>query len=254
VEVSAKIFRTVMLPVGALAPPATNPNSMPDADYAALVANIRGTGFLQPVLVRGPEPPRAPTYEDDARTVEDLFGAEGAWRAALALGGARGVVDATGVKLPIVDGEHRWRAAVEVGLAEVPCVVGDFDERTARLLQIGMNRLRGELNLGAVGRVLEELSAAGAELDELLLSGYAPDEVEGLLAAMRPDPVDLGDVGSVGGEDPGVASDGGDGSGKAWVLEVVFETRKELQAVKKKLNRLGNKDFRRGLLKALDEE
>lgn len=239
---TAKIFRTVMLPVDALTPPERNPNSMPDADYAALVANIRSTGFLQPILVRGPEPPRAPTYEDDAVAVEELFGIEFVWRENLP------------TALPIVDGEHRWRAAREVGLAEVPCVVGEFDGRTVELLRIGMNRLRGELDLGAVAKTLSELSAGGAELDDLLLSGYSADEIDGLLAAMRDDPVDLGDVGSVGGPEDEPREGGGDKPGKAWILEVVMESRKELQAVRKKLNALGRKDLRKGLLKALDEE
>lgn len=240
---NAKVFRTVMLPVDALAPPERNPNSMPDADYAALVANIRSTGFLQPILVRGLEPPRAPTPNDDAVFVDTLLREERDWREIV-------LEDF----LPIVDGEHRWRAAREVGLAEVPCVVGEFDNRTVELLRIGMNRLRGELDLGAVAKTLSELSAGGAELDELLLSGYSADEIDGLLAAMRDDPADLSDVGSVGGPEDEPREDGGDKSGKAWVLEVVMESRKELQAVRKKLNALGRKDLRKGLLKALDEE
>lgn len=240
---TAKVFRTVMLPVDALVPPERNPNSMPDADYAALVANIRSTGFLQPILVRGPEPPRAPTYEDDAVAVEELFGTEFVWRENLPK------------SLPIVDGEHRWRAAREVGLTEVPCVVGEFDDRTVELLRIGMNRLRGELDLGAVAKTLSELTAGGADLEDLLLSGYSSDEIDGLLAAMRDDPADLNDVGSVGGpNDEPRGTGGNDGPGKAWVLEIVCETKKQLQAVRKKLTRLGNKDLLKGLLKALDEE
>jgi ParB-like chromosome segregation protein Spo0J len=250
----AKVYRTVMLPVGALIPAESNPNSMSDEDYAALVAGIRRTGFLQPVLVRGPEPPPAPAPGAPDDEVLALVEDEAAWRATLALGGV-GALAQIGIELRIIDGEHRWRAAREVGLAEVPCVVGDFDERTAKLLQIGMNRLRGELDLGAVGRTLQELSDGGAELDDLLASGYTADEVEGLLAAMRPDPDDLADVGAVGGADPEApAPAGDDGPGKAWALEVVFETKKTLQAVRKKLKQLGKGDLARGLLKALDEE
>jgi ParB-like chromosome segregation protein Spo0J len=251
---AAKVFRTVMLPVGALVPAPDNPNSMSDEDYAALVAGIRRTGFLQPVLVRGPEPPPAPTLDAPDDEVLTAVEDEAAWRAALALGGV-GALAQMGAELRIVDGEHRWRAACEVGLTEIPCVVGDFDEKTARLLQIGMNRLRGELDLSAVGRTFQELFDGGAELDELLASGYTADEVGGLLAAMRPDPEDLADVGAVGGDEPETsgAADG-DSLGKAWELTITLDSRKELQAVRKKLNRLGNKDLRKGLLKALDEE
>jgi ParB-like chromosome segregation protein Spo0J len=249
----AKVYRTVMLPVDALVPAESNPNSMSDEDYAALVAGIRRTGFLQPVLVRGPEPPPAPTPGAPDDEVLALVEDEAAWRSALALGGV-GALAQIGVKLRIVDGEHRWRAAREVGLAEVPCVVGDFNEKTAKLLQIGMNRLRGELDLGAVGRTLQELADGGAELDELLTSGYTADEVDGLLAAMRPDPEDLTDVGAVGGTEPEERGAADDSSGKAWELKITLESRKELQAVRKKLNRLGGRDLRKGLLKALDEE
>ena len=33
--------------------------------------------------------------------------------------------------LEIVDGEHNWKAAKEVGLAKVPCVIEDLDEAIA---------------------------------------------------------------------------------------------------------------------------
>lgn len=44
----------------------------------------------------------------------------------------------------IADGEHRWRAARELGMKEVPVVVLDVDEVDRRILRQVMNKLRGE--------------------------------------------------------------------------------------------------------------
>jgi ParB-like chromosome segregation protein Spo0J len=235
--VPPRAYRTVVLPVDVLVPPAKNPNRMPPGDFDALVANVREAGFLQPILARGEAPPREPVAGDPPEVVEELLAADTVWRL-------------RSTRLEVVDGAHRLRAAVACGMTAVPCVVGPFSDREAKLLQVGMNRLRGELDLGAVARVLDELSAEGAGLPDLALSGYPEAEIEALLAAMRPDPEDLADVGAVGGpEEPAEEPAGG-----AWTLEVVFETKKELGAARRKLRKLGGGDLRRGLLKALDEE
>ena len=45
--------------------------------------------------------------------------------------------------LVIVDGEHRWRAARALGIKEVPCLIGDFDELQAQALTVKVNQIRG---------------------------------------------------------------------------------------------------------------
>lgn len=49
----------------------------------------------------------------------------------------------TNKKLVIADGEHRWRAAKELGMKEIPVVVLDVDEVDRRILRQILNKLKG---------------------------------------------------------------------------------------------------------------
>lgn len=81
----------------------------------------------------------------------------------------------------IADGEHRWRAAQEVGLEEVPVRMYDVDDATRRLWRQQLNKIRGEhdtkrdaleydllLDEGLQDEVTELTSAAGEDLDDIL--------------------------------------------------------------------------------------
>lgn len=69
----------------------------------------------------------------------------------------------------IVDGEHRWRAARDLGMKEVPCLVGDFNEAQARALTIKMNQIHGYWSAPELVSLLEELPDS---LDELGFSEH----------------------------------------------------------------------------------
>lgn len=84
----------------------------------------------------------------------------------------------------IVDGEHRTRAAKEVGLAKIPCAVAR-DRKHAEILRLALNRLRGELDLGEVGRQLETLSEMGFDTSELELTGFSEAEIDALTNAVE---------------------------------------------------------------------
>ena len=58
----------------------------------------------------------------------------------------------------IIDGEHRWLAATQMGMAALPCIVVDLDESEARLKTIQLNRLRGEDEPELLARLLRELN------------------------------------------------------------------------------------------------
>ena len=84
----------------------------------------------------------------------------------------------------IVDGEHRTRAAKEVGLKKIPCAVAR-DRKHAEILRLALNRLRGELDLGEVGRQLEALSEMGFDTGELELTGFSEAEIDALTNAVE---------------------------------------------------------------------
>jgi DNA modification methylase len=81
----------------------------------------------------------------------------------------------------IADGEHRWRAAMEVGLEEVPVRQYDIDEPTRRQWRQELNKISGEhdrkrdaleyqylLNHGKGDAVQELTAATDEDLDDLL--------------------------------------------------------------------------------------
>lgn len=81
----------------------------------------------------------------------------------------------------IADGEHRWRAAQEIGLEEVPVKFYSIDDSERRLWRQELNKISGEhdkkrdaleykelLDNGKSDEVNELVDATGEDLDELL--------------------------------------------------------------------------------------
>jgi ParB family transcriptional regulator, chromosome partitioning protein len=113
------------LPVEAIHPNVRQPRRRFDHEATAgLAESIRSQGVVQPVLVR----PRA----------------EGGWE--------------------LIAGERRWRAAREAGLATVPAVVRQADDRDSLLLALVENVAREQLS------PVEEARAYAALVDEFALS------------------------------------------------------------------------------------
>jgi len=122
----------------------------------------------------------------------------------------------------IADGEHRWRAAQEIGLGEVPVRQYDIDDATRRLWRQELNKIHGEhdtkrdaleydylLDAGKADEVHELTQAADEDLDELLAeikmetltpaayeydpehNVYFEDCVEGMRERLDDDSVDM---------------------------------------------------------------
>ena len=202
-------IQVIQVKLDQLVEPPVNPNVMDEGDFRLLVHGIRESGFLQPLLVRPFSPDR--------------------WE--------------------IVDGVHRARAALEAGLTEVVVVVSPMDERRARLLQIGMNRLRGDLDLSAVARVVASLRIEAPDLDDLSLSGFDASEVDEMVriaAGIEPDPIEDG-MGAGPAEKP-------EGTPKPFSLELRFDTREDLARVKRSLRKAAGKGtpLEVGLMRIID--
>jgi len=128
------------------------------------------------------------------------------------------IADTDGV---IADGEHRWRAAQEIGLEEVPVKFYDIDDSDRRLWRQELNKISGEhddkrdaleydylLDAGKSDEVHDLVDAADEDLDELLAEikvdnsvpaqyeydaehyVYFEDCVEGMAKRMDDDSVD----------------------------------------------------------------
>lgn len=179
-----------------------NPNKMTDEEFKALVKNIQTVGFLQPILIQA---------------LEDSDG-----------------------EYKIVDGHHRARAAQAAGLSKVLAVVWDGTEEMRQALAIGMNKLRGALNLGEVARIMQELSAKGWGVDDLTITGYSDEEITDLLKSAQPTDADEVLEGAAAGLDQEPASDEGDGE-RAYALELTFKTPDDLRRVRKALKKAAGK-------------
>lgn len=179
--------------------PPGNPNEMSEEELDRLVEAIRKFGFLQPVLVR---------------PLNELLGGMPVYE--------------------LVDGVHRVRAARLAGLVELPCVLADaVTEHDARALQIGMNKLRGQLNLAEVANAISELVSGGWTTAELVVTGYSEDELNELVRVATTDETTdaLAGAAATTPEEPEETPP------KPYVLELEFATRAELQRVKRALRK-----------------
>ena len=99
-EINPMLPTTAMIPIAQLVPNSWNPNTMSDAAFLEYVAEVRHLGTLPKPVV--------------CRRVGDKF--------------------------EIIDGEHGFRAAREVGLAHVPCVETQADDFEAMRQTYKRNR------------------------------------------------------------------------------------------------------------------
>lgn len=209
-----KILNIEELPLAQLEEDPENPNHMTDEQMGALVHAITVAGFLQPCLVR--------------RLAKGRF--------------------------KIIDGHHRAAAASKAGYSAVPCVVVETDDEAAAVLQIGMNKLRGELNLGEVARVLANLAEQGWTKPDLEVTGYTSDEIDDLLKACEvptdEEVVEGASLGSDRDESPA------DEPGGPFELTIPFATKDELQRAKRGLRRAAGKgrELGEGLLSLLESQ
>jgi ParB family chromosome partitioning protein len=125
------------LPIDALAPGKYQPRrTMDEAKLAELAESIRAQGVIQPIVVR------------------EIAGARGrTWE--------------------IIAGERRWRASKLAGLADVPVVVREVDDRTVVAMALIENIQREDLN------PLEEATALQRLIDEFDLTHAQAAEAVG---------------------------------------------------------------------------
>jgi len=96
------------------------------------------------------------------------------------------VRDSTG---KILAGEHRWRAAQEVGLTEVPIERVECDDETAMRILLADNRTaeKAEREPEPLADLLEHLDSTD---DGLTGTGYDISELDDLLDELEPQPPD----------------------------------------------------------------
>lgn len=138
-----------------LHPNAWNPNVMSEEDYVKALESIERFGFIDPITVREIE----------------------------------------GAGYEIIDGENRWRAALDKRLEVVPIIVLEVDDDDARALTIVLNELRGQADQGRLASLVADLLERRpmAELERLL--PYRRSQLAEMVSARREE-IDWGRLGA----------------------------------------------------------
>lgn len=85
-------------------------------------------------------------------------------------------------------GNQRLRAAAEIGMAKIPAILADVDERLARERAIRDNEQWGEWRQSDLTALLVELRDGGGDLSTL---GLTRQELEKALSAEKPPPTEF---------------------------------------------------------------
>lgn len=134
------------IPITQLHPNPWNPNRMNDRQYQAAIESITTYGFIDPITAR-PHPDQENAYQ-------------------------------------VIDGEHRYKAAQELGIENVPITLIHVTDAQAKKLTIILNETRGRADTIDLATLLDNLAQdlnpdelinalpyTQAELDELLSMG-----------------------------------------------------------------------------------
>jgi hypothetical protein len=140
------VGQPTVLPLTAVQPNGWNPNVMTDHTFASLKHGLQNEGWLanQSLLV----------WATDDQGEE---------------------------KMLIIDGEHRWRAASQLGFKEGPMVLlNGVSEARAKTLTVAMNQKRGEFDAAGLEALLKSIEHDSGDL--ALATGIDEDELAKLLA------------------------------------------------------------------------
>ncbi len=93
----------------------------------------------------------------------------------------------------IIAGHTRLKAALKLGLTEVPTITLDVDGPQAELIAIADNRLSefAEWDKDALAEILESLQAEGIDTK---IAGYGDDDLSDLLASLDSEPIGPDDI------------------------------------------------------------
>lgn len=138
-----------------VAPNDWNPNRMETFMREKLRNAIKKDGFIVPVIVRSINASSRPDKNE---------------------------LVANGVSYEIIDGEHRWREAQDLGMREIPIVdVGMMPDAQAKQVTIKANALRGDFDSVKLAEMIAELSS-GVGVTELLESlPYTAERIQAML-------------------------------------------------------------------------
>jgi ParB-like chromosome segregation protein Spo0J len=81
----------------------------------------------------------------------------------------------------VIGGHQRLSVLKSLGYTEIDCVVLDLDENDSRLLNVALNKIDGEWDYGELGELLRQMKAENADMK---LTGFSPEEIDGILGSI----------------------------------------------------------------------
>ncbi|WP_028893197.1 ParB N-terminal domain-containing protein [Syntrophorhabdus aromaticivorans] len=78
----------------------------------------------------------------------------------------------------VIGGHQRIKAAEKLGLSEVPCVRLDLDKTKEKTLNLALNKISGEWDMGLLKDLLIELDSGAFDIE---LTGFSAKELEKLM-------------------------------------------------------------------------
>ena len=147
-----------MIPREQIRPNEWNANTFDPENYPKLVESIRDRGIMEPLKVM-PDPCCAIARGGDGNT-EDL-------------------------RYLLIDGYHRWLAAEELGLMELPCEVWEISLEEAKIRGLQLNYLRGQPVPQRLAALLHDLNATFAVEDLANLLPWSAGEIEQAIDLLR---------------------------------------------------------------------
>jgi hypothetical protein len=144
-------LEVVYVPIGDVYPNPWNPNRQDAFIYEKEKASITEFGFIVPITVR-------------RWTVRAMAIVQDGWQ--------------------VIDGEHRWKAAKELGYSEVPIIdLGEIDDGTAKQLTIILNETKGQAQPDLVKNLLNDLLSSKTKEQLLRVLPYTTMQFDSMTAS-----------------------------------------------------------------------
>ena len=140
-----KLVDRKMVSIDNVEPNPWNPNVQEAEIFRVLAQSLREEGFGEPVLAR--EMPNG--------------------------------------KYQIVNGEHRYRLAIETGMTEIPVAIVEMTDTQAKLATVRRNRTRGGLDTLKTAAILRDMRKRMTDDDIQFRLGYRPEELTEMMTMLN---------------------------------------------------------------------
>lgn len=142
-------------------------------------------------------------------------------------------------KFQIIDGEHRWKYAPELGVESIEVFCLYVDEKTARLMTAQLNYNRGEPDMEKYPQFLADMISNFTEVDPKYLAERLPDSEDEIKAYLSNIDFEVDEI-KVALEDGDGDSEKKDASDTDQLLEFKFVVRQgAAEVIERELSRLG---------------